>query len=251
MNKTILFTLLSLFIIFSGCSKKWSDISWNLKDKQTLEVRQIDFENFSGKAKIQFKDSEFDIKAKANIRIKKDSLIWITFSAVGIQGARVLMNKDSITILNIMKKEYYVFYYDSLTKRFNFDINFEAIQATALGNLIVDRQEDNDVIKKDDFYILKQNSNQVLVDNFVNRKTMKVERVEMEEPQTVNKASIIYQDFNVIENKAFPFSAAISLFYAAKQGTLNTIIQLEYNKAEFDDKKLKYPFTISDRYVRK
>lgn len=251
MSKSLLTLILLSLLLFSGCSKKLSDITWNFRDKSTLDVRNIDFKYFSGKAKISFKDNDFDIKAKANIRIRKDSLIWLTFSAVGVQGARILMTQDSITILNLMKKEYYVFYYDSLSKKFNFDINFASIQSTALGNLIIDREEEDEVLKKEDYYILKQQSKQVLVENFVNRKTMKIERVEMAELGTVNKASIVYQDFHVIEDKAFPFSAVISLFYAATQGTLNTVISFEYNKAEFEDKELKFPFTISDKYERK
>lgn len=251
MSRFILSLILISILFLAGCGKKFTDITWDFRDKTTLDVREIDFDYFSGKAKINFKDNDHDVKAKANIRIKKDSLIWINFSAIGIQGARVVMNQDSITIINMMKKEYYVFYYDSLSRKFNFDINFESIQATALGNLIIKREKKDDVIRKEDFYILKQQSKQVFVDNFVNRETMKIERVEMEEPHKVNKAIIIYQDFNVLDNRAFPFSAVISLFYAAKQGTLNTVISLEYSKAQFEDKELNFPFSINTKYERK
>lgn len=252
MNKAILGGLLLLLLLLPSCGKKLSDITWNLRDKNNLDIRQIDFDYFSGKAKINFKDNELDIKAKANIRIKKDSLIWISFSAVGIQGARVLINEDSITVLNLMKKEYYVFYYDSLSSTFNFPVDFMAIQSAAMGNLIINRKEQNEVIRKEDFFILKQFPGNILVDNYVNRETMKIERVEMAEPNTVNRATVIYQDFNVIEEQAFPFTAAVSLFYASENGnTLNTLISFEYNKAEFEDKELKFPFSISDKYERK
>ena len=252
MSKNVLTFILISLVLLTGCGKKFSDITWNFRDKSSLDIREIDdYDYFTGKARITFKDNEYDVKAKANVRMRKDSIIWLTFSAVGIQGARVLMNRDSITILNLMKKEYYVFYYDSLSQKFNFNIDFDAIQSTIMGNLIINREEEDDVIKKEDFYILRQQSKQVLIDNFVNRKTRKIERVEMEEPESVNKATIIYQDFNVLEDKAFPFSAAISLFYAAKQETLNTVITLEFNKVDFEDKPLKFPFTISSKYERK
>lgn len=238
-------------IILSGCGKKLSGITWNLRDKKHLDIREVDYEYFSGKAKINFKDGDTDIKAKANIRMKKDSLIWINFSAIGIQGARVLINQDSITLINMMKKEYQVFYYDSLSMKFNFDINFETIQSTALGNLLVEKTDADDVVKKENFFILKQSPGEIMINNFVNRKTMKIERVELGQPQKVNKATIIYRDFHVIDDKAFPFSAAISLFYSAEFSTLNTSISFEYNKAEFEDKELKFPFTIHSKYVRK
>ena len=251
MNKTPLAFLLLFIIIFSGCAKKHSGIPWNLSDKNKLEIREIDFDYFSGKAKIDYKDNQSDINAKATVRIKKDSLIWINFSAVGIQGARCLITRDSITIINLMQREYYVFNYDSLSEKFQFDITFDALQAAALGNTIIARTKHDDVIKKDDFFVLTQYPENARVDNYVNRETMKLERVEMYHPGSKNKATIIYQDFHLMQDKAFPFSAAISLFYATAQGTLNTIISFEYNKANFEEKELKFPFSINSKYVRK
>lgn len=252
MNKTTaLFITIILLIISSSCSKRLSGISWNFLDKNKLEVQQINFEYFSGKAKINYKDDELDIRAKANIRIKKDSVIWISFSAVGIQGARCLINKDSITIINMVKKEYYVFNYDTLTKQFNFEINYDAIQAAALGNLLVNRSRTDEVVKDESFYILKQNSGSVNLNNYVNPKTMKIERVEMVEAPSKNSAVIRYYDFQMVGEHAFPFSEVISLFYTSKKGTLNTVIELEYNKAEIEDKELKFPFNIPKKYERK
>ncbi|MEM9857529.1 MAG: DUF4292 domain-containing protein, partial [Bacteroidota bacterium] len=205
----------------------------------------------SGKAKINYKDSELDIKAKANVRMKKDSVIWIAFSAVGIQGARCLINKDSITVLNLFKKEYYVYNYDSLSEQFNINVDFESIQSAALGNLVKVNDEEDNVEKTEDFFILKQRSGSVAIDNFVNPLTMKVERVQMLENESKNSATINYYDFQMVENQAFPFSAVISLFYKANNKTLNTLIEFEYNKAEIENKELKFPFNIPKKYVRR
>ena len=244
-------TFLLLAVLVSGCSKKTSGISWNFLDKNKLDVQEADFDYFSGKAKINYKDHEQDIKAKANLRIRKDSVIWISFSAVGIQGARCLINKDSITIMNLVKKEYYVFDYDSLSKQFNFDVNYEAIQAATLGNLIKKR-DGNDVVEKEEgLYILKQNSGNVSINNFVNPKTMKIERVEMTEDSTKNTAVIRYYDFQMVDKSAFPYSAILSIFYKEGIKTLNTVIEMEYSRAQVEDKELKFPFNIPKKYERK
>lgn len=250
-NKVVLLLAVMITVLFSSCNKKFSGISWNFLDKNKLEVQEIDFEYFSGKAKINYKDDELDIKAKANIRIKKDSVIWIAFSAVGIQGARCLISKDSITIVNMVKKEYYVFNYDSLSKQFNFEVNYDAIQAVALGNLLVGRSRSDEVENDDNFYVLKQKSGSVELNNYVNQKTMKIERVEMVDKPSKNSAVLRYYDFQMVGEHAFPFSEIISLFYKGKSGTLNTVIELEYNKAEIEDKELKFPFNIPKKYERK
>lgn len=249
-NHSVFIFLLSI-ILFSSCGKKISDITWNFLDRNKLEVHEIDFNYFSGKAKINYKDEELDIKARANIRIKKDSAIWISFSAVGIQGARCLISKDSITILNLVKKEYYVFNYDSLSKQFNFDINYDAIQSVALGNLLKSNGRGDQSTRADEFYILKQNSGGVEITNYISAQTMKIERVEMLEPSSKNTAVVRYYDFQLVNEHAFPYSAIISLFYKANTGTLNTVIEFEYNKAEIEEKPLKFPFSIPKKYERK
>lgn len=250
-NKTLLISCLALLLFAGACNKSGQGISWNFLDKNKLDIQQMDFEYFSGKAKINYKDDDLDIKARANIRMKKDSAIWIAFSAIGIQGARCLITKDSITIINMVKKEYYVFDYDSLTKQFDFDISYEAIQSAALCNLIIPRNKQDQVIKESDFYLLKQNVEHVAVNNFVNPKTMKIERVEMLESESRNSAVLRYYDFQMVGKHAFPFSAFVSLFYKADGRTLNTVIEFEYNKAEIEEKALKFPFSIPKKYVRK
>ncbi len=249
--KKILFIAFFFSLLGSvGCSKKISGIG-PVDNMNILNVQQVDFDYFSGKAKINYKDSELDIKAKANVRMKKDSVIWIAFSAVGIQGARCLINKDSITVLNLFKKEYYVYNYDSLSEQFNINVDFESIQSAALGNLVKVNDEEDNVEKTEDFFILKQRSGSVAIDNFVNPLTMKVERVQMLENESKNSATINYYDFQMVENQAFPFSAVISLFYKANNKTLNTLIEFEYNKAEIENKELKFPFNIPKKYVRR
>ncbi len=250
MNNSRILLAILLLASFTSCSKKLSGISW-IGDRSKLDVQQVNFEYFSGKAKIYYKDHELDIKAKANVRMRKDSVIWIAFSAVGIQGARCLINRDSITIVNMFKKEYYVFDYDSLSKQFNFDVNFESIQSAAVGNLIKTNSNGDHVEKTGDFFILQQNSGSVSINNYVNPKTMKLERVEMLEDRSKNSATISYYDFQLLEEHVFPFSAIISLFYKADNKTLNTQIEFEYNRAEIEDKELKFPFNIPKKYVRK
>ncbi|MCA6078069.1 DUF4292 domain-containing protein [Fulvivirga sedimenti] len=243
--------IIFMYVGIIGCSKKTSGINWNFLDKNKLDVQEANFEYFSGKAKINYKDDELDIKARANVRIRKDSVIWISFSSVGIQGARCLINKDSITIINLVKKEYYVFNYDSLTKQFNFEVNYDAIQAATFGNLIKSRDKSDVVEKEEGLYILKQTSGNVSIDNFVNPKTMKIERVEMTEDSTKNTAVIRYYDFQMVDQSAFPYSAILSIFYKKGVKMLNTVIEMEYSKAELGDKELKFPFNIPKKYERK
>ena len=251
MNRPIMFLLIGLCIVTMSCSKKITTTTTMTPPRPTLAIEEIDFEYFQGKARMILRDSKKEREVKANIRVRKDSVIWMTFSVIGVQGGKALINKDSITIVSNVDKEYYVFEYSELTKRYNFPINYNVIQNALLGNLIQERKDDDSIVQESSVFILKQQSGTVSVTNFVNAASMKIEKVEMKEENTSNSLVMNYSNFQPVGDKVFPYNGTINLFYKALSGLLNTTIIFEYNKAEVGDKELKFPFNIPKRYERR
>ena len=252
MNNRLSLLLLVSSFFFIACSKKITSPSLTMEaPKPALMIEEIDFEYMQGKARMVLREANKERDVKANIRVRKDSVIWMTFSVIGLQGGKALINKDSITIVSNVDKEYYVFDYEELSKRYNFDINYGVIQAAMLGNLIMDRQESDQVVSESSFFILKQMVNSINVDNYINAASMKVEKIEMKESGSNNSLVINYSNFQPLGNKFFPYNGTINLFYKAAAGSFNTTIIFEYNKAEVGDKELKFPFNIPKRYVRR
>jgi hypothetical protein len=250
MNRTFLCTLLLLAIISGACSKKTISTT-PAPPKSTLNIEEIDFEYFHGKARMVLRDANKEREVKANIRVRKDSVIWMTFSVIGVQGGKALINKDSITILSNLDKEYYVFEYPELSKRFNIDINYNIIQAAMLGNPIIPRKESDQVIAESSMYLLKQQAGNISVVSYVNAGSQKIEKIEMKEENSSNSLLINYSNFQPVGSKVFPYNGTINLFYKALSGLLNTTIIFEYNKAEVGDRELKFPFNIPKRYERR
>lgn len=253
MNKSIRFLLLALSLFFMGCSKKIVSPVATKNPAAVLNIEEIDFDYFQGKARMMLRDANKEREVKANIRIRKDSVIWMTFSVIGVQGGKALINKDSITIVSNVDKEYYVFDYAELSRRYNFPINYNVIQEAMLGNLIMDRSADDEVTQESSFFVLKQQSGvgTINVTNYVNAASMKIEKVEMKEANSSNSLTLNYSNFQPVGDKSFPYNGTINLFYKAVSGLLNTTIIFEYNKAESGDKELKFPFNIPKRYVRR
>jgi hypothetical protein len=250
MNKCLLLALTGLLLFSAACSKK--TVSTVLPTpKTTLNVQEIDFEYFHGKARMVLRDANKEREVKANIRVRKDSVIWMTFSVIGVQGGKALINKDSITIVSNVDKEYYVFEYSELSRRFNLDINYEIIQSAMLGNLMFPRSESDEVVEESSMYLLKQKSGNIDVVNYVNAAQQKIEKVEMKEGNSSNSLVINYSNFQPVGNKIFPYNGTINLFYKAVAGLLNTTIIFEYNKAEVGGRELKFPFNIPKRYERR
>jgi hypothetical protein len=250
MNRSSWFLLLSLALLVSACSRKTTPTLPTVK-KNTLNIEEIDFEYFHGKARMILRDANKEREVKANIRIRKDSVIWMTFSVIGVQGGKALINKDSITVVSTVDKEYYVFEYRELSKRFNIEVNYDVIQAAMLGNLIVPRKEDDEVIQESSMYMLKQKAGNISVVDYINAGSQKIEKVEMKEENSSNSLVINYSNFQPVGNKVFPYNGTINLFYKAVAGLLNTTVIFEYNKAEVGDRELKFPFNIPKRYDRR
>lgn len=250
MNKSLWFLAVTLIVLATGCSKKVTAPTVSTP-KTTLNIEEIDFDYFQGKARMILRDANKEREVKATIRVRKDSVIWMQFNVIGIQGGKALINKDSITIVSTVDKEYYVFDYAELSKRFNFNINYGVIQSAMLGNPIIARSDDDQAVQESSMYLLKQQVGTINVVNYVNAASMKIEKVELKEGNSSNSLIVNYSNFQPVGDKVFPYNGTINLFYKTLSGLLNTTIIFEYNKAEVGTRELKFPFNIPKRYERR
>lgn len=241
--------LVTLLILTQACSKKVTPALPSAP--KTLDIEQIDFGYLQGKARLVFKDEKKEQEVKANIRIRKDSVIWMTFSVVGVQGGKALINKDSITIVSNLKNEYYVFEYEELSKRFNFKIDYSVVEAALLGNLIKGKDLQTEISKDGERDLMTQTEGTVTIKNFVNPALRKIEYVELIESSTSNKLKLEYSNFQPLGDKNFAYNNVVNIFYKTAAGVINNNIIIEYNKAEVGDKELKFPFNIPKRYDRR
>lgn len=238
----------SIFFL-AGCGKKITPTVPT--PPKTISIEEIDFGYLHGKAKMVFKDDQREREVKANIRIRKDSVIWMTFSVVGVQGGKALINQDSITIVSTVDKEYYVFTYAELSERFNFEINYGVIQSALLGNPILAKKPEDEIGQEGTFDVLLQRAGSVAVKNLINSTTRKLEQVELSETTSTNSLKVSYSNFQPAGERLFPYNGIISIFYKTPNGIVNNTISFEYNKAEVGDKELKFPFNIPKRYDRR
>src|SRR6476660_8702296 len=122
MNKAVAILLLMALALCSCKSSKVSDGTPkgkpDKKDPSYLLTKaagtQIDFQWFSGKAKMDYDDGKKTQNFTANIRMRRDSVIWVAItSLMGIEVARIMITRDSIDMLDRLHKE-------RIKKPFNF-----------------------------------------------------------------------------------------------------------------------------------
>ena len=93
-----------------------------------VKVAEVDFDYLTAKSKFSFKSAKQDFdNTNVNIRMKKDSIIWLSVTGVGLEVARGIITRDSIVFMDKIHRDYYVFKYDQLSKQYNFDLNFDLL----------------------------------------------------------------------------------------------------------------------------
>ncbi len=101
-----------------------------------LVNNRINFETFSAKINTDYEGTDgkkYDVNVF--VRMKRDSIIWLSVNgALGIEGMRVLIDKDSVKILNKLDKEYQARSLDYLQEVAALPLNLHSMQELIIGN---------------------------------------------------------------------------------------------------------------------
>jgi len=236
-------------IILQSCSKKISVFSKSYSAKD-LTIENIDFDYLTIKSKIIFKETHKTTKAGALMRIKKDSVIWFNLTgALGVQGVRGIITKDSVKIINRVDKTYYLYDFEEVSKEFKFPIDFNLIQSMIVGDMPKPLDDSNSIRKNGERFVIKQDIEDIRIINYVNQQTMKLEEVNVTEKETDNSLKLLYKDFKNVNEQGLPFAIFISLLHHNEFGVIETQLNIAHIKAEASDKPLRFPFSIPKKYA--
>lgn len=259
MNSLTKVLLLVMGLCFWDCQRthlKHISANPTIKRKYRNKVltEKVDFKYLQSKCKIEYTDGLDQFTSLASIRLKRDSVIWVSINpALGVEVVRCLLTTDSVFVLNKLQKEYYKFSYSDLSRKLHFDLNYQLVQEILLGNTPFDQSDEDSIRNFADtsYSILLQRRKNVAVENIIRHKNSKLERLTMKEDSTGNSLEITYENFLPLEGILFPHVNKISMVYFNKKGIQNTYIGIEHKQVETSDHSLKFPFSISPKYERK
>jgi hypothetical protein len=219
-----------------------------------VKIQEVNFDYLTAKSKFSFKGANQDFdNTNVNIRIKKDSVIWISVTGIGFEVARGLITPDSIVFVDKFHKDYFVFSYAQLSKQYNFDLNFALLQSIIIGNLPFKQSEGNKFVKENEFFVLKQTQGRLNVDNYIGETNLKLTRLKALENPTNNTFDLDYQDFKPVSTYLFPFESLIKLDVKSQQDqqVKQTTMRIKHSKIELPTQSPGFPFTVPSGYTRK
>ncbi len=94
-----------------------------------LNENQFEYDNLSLKFSAELNFGEEKEEFSGIIRMQKDTAIWISLRSYNIEGARLLITKDSVKFINRIEKTYYAGDFDFIKDRFEMDLDYNMLQA--------------------------------------------------------------------------------------------------------------------------
>ena len=214
----------------------------------TLKNNRIDYKTFSAKVDVDYRggdDKHYDVNA--NLRMHKDSLIWISVNAVfGIEAMRLLINKDSVFLLDKLNKTYLTRSIDYLQEVSGLPLTLSNLQDILAGNpvfidSVVSYSNDNSTISL--LSIGKTFKNLVTINGEKNVLVhSKLDDLDITRSRT---ADLNYDDYENKKGKSFSSKRRITV---AEKNKLD--ISLNFKQYEFDN-DLSFPFSIPKNYKLK
>lgn len=91
--------------------------------------RELKYDNLSSSLDVEILNGDKTDTYSALLRIKKDSIVWISIRSFNIEGVRLAISKDSIKMIDRINNSYYYDEFDSFAKKLNLDVDYKSIEA--------------------------------------------------------------------------------------------------------------------------
>lgn len=209
----------------------------------------IDFETFSAKINTDYEGSDgkkYDVNVF--VRMKKDSIIWVSVNgALGIEGMRVLIDKDSVYTLNKLDKEYQVRSIAYLQEVAGLPLDLPAVQQLIIGNpVFLDSNIVSYSTNGSNITLFNDGTwfrHLISMDN--NDHLVMHSKLDDAEGARSRTCFLTYSDYENTKGVMFAKSRTISVTEKTKLD-----IKLNFRQYAFNE-TLTYPFSVPKSYKRK
>jgi len=241
--------LLFLVFTFSACFKKPSKSATNSEDQsiqkiqKRLAANELNPEWLSAKAKVKYTGSEYKLPfpIKANIRMRKDSAIWVSCTALSVEVGRALLTPDSIKVIMRTEQKYFVSGIDYLQKFVDYPVDFAFLQNMLLGQQFL---QSNQLTYKEqnDRHHLYYEDAAITHDLHIDKSSFNIVQMEALEKSAQQKLTMLFDAYAKVDNKPFAMDRTISL-----EGEESHWANLQFKKVTTGE-SLSLPFKVSKKY---
>ncbi len=211
--------------------------------------QQISYASFEGKAKMHYEGKNQGQDFTANFRMKKDSVIWVSITALGgfIPVARAYITPDSIRLINYLQKEAYLMPMSKASELLPVTVDFAALQNLIVGNALRSMTNATDVTDFGGAWSLQLEDTAYIQQLTYNKSDSTMRSSQLRTHAGNGPAAMIqYGNYEQVNGRRFPGSRAINIINNGEQYYLD----MNFNSVSFD-KEQDYPFSVPKKYTVK
>jgi hypothetical protein len=236
--------------VVPGKDNKGVDSAQLLRDIFNKVLKnKIDFKTFNAKIRVEYSGKQGGDEATAYARLEKDKIIWLSLrGALGIEGFRVLVTKDSVKVMNLLKKDVQLRSIGYLQEITELPFDFTTLQDLIIGNPVF---TDSNIVSyrtnaNNELLVLmvgKLFKHLVTLDN----KDFKLLHSKLDDVDVVRNRTcdITFSDYESNSGVAFSTKRKISVAEKAKLD-----INLDFKQYSFNE-PTTFPFTIPKNFKRR
>ncbi|MCX6244344.1 MAG: DUF4292 domain-containing protein [Bacteroidetes bacterium] len=264
------FLLLSAFLFFSvffySCSPSRKIIKAPLKEEgaeylfKKLKEHELNYTWLTAKFSAEYTNKGQSNSFNGQVRIQKDSVIWLSFSpALGIEVFRLMATQDSVRFINRMNNTYFRGDYTYVNQYLNTNIDFDLLQSLLTGNDLSFYENgkfkatvengayklstaERKKLKK--FVRNSQENLRVLIQNiWIDPETFKIREADVKEIRAPNiKVEAYYSSLEKIGEQLFPKEMIFNIF-----AENNLHVDVSFSKIVINAEQ-SFPFKIPPSY---
>jgi hypothetical protein len=263
-------TIFTIGLLFFSCKvQEKENVKLKIKARSSkflvkkLKANEFQFKTISAKASVSIIDNDNKKKSfKTHLRIKHDSIIWMSITAIGLEAARVIITQDSVKLIDRMKKQYFIGDFKYINRIFGTNLDYQMLEALLIGNSLDFNEKDkvhSRVDRKKDLYYLSTEKKRKVKKELQKAKekikkeaqvlwldpiSFKIKELLLSSPETNRSLSGKYTDYKEVDSQLVPDKMHFKLKSKSSQ-----IIEVDYSKFS-SGKSLNFPFKISSKYVQ-
>lgn len=214
---------------------------------RSVEDNRMRYDWFAGRARMQYDGPELSQSFSANIRIRHDSIIWLSLTGfLGIEGARAKITPDSLFVIDKLNARYVRTGLERLSALLPVrDVDFELLESLLTGNaldLAIDRRE---LSVDDDLYRIDKNWDGTDLVLYVLPEVFRYRRAVWQSGDGTSSVEIGYDDYRTDADRLFAFNRTVR----GQADTDRVSLDMRFSRVRFDA-PTTFPFTINERYER-
>jgi hypothetical protein len=225
---------------------------------KVIRQKELTFKTLTAKVDVDADLDKDNASFSCNLRMVKDSAIWISISPVlGIEAIRILITTDSVKFINRLKNTYFKGDYKVVNQMLQLDADFKMVQSILLGKTYLFYVEKNYLTSIDDKHYListlpkrklknavaeEENPWLLVHANWIDPANFMVNKLFIKDFKANRKLEVNYSNFITVDGQ--PIAKDVDIDIKAEKPAK---IKLVYNKVTLN-KSVNLPFTIPDNF---